>query len=86
MYFTIPLPPPNSALERTPATAPDWLDAEGRNEWDRVIADLEQLGLLKNSDRRGGGTLRSLEPVRRGCDAVPRRGCDGGQPRQRQDR
>jgi P27 family predicted phage terminase small subunit len=27
------------------------LDDEGRDEWARVIADLEPLGLLKNSDR-----------------------------------
>jgi P27 family predicted phage terminase small subunit len=46
--YQVPLPP---AFERTPPTAPAWLDDEGRDEWDRVVDDLVPLGLLKNSDR-----------------------------------
>jgi P27 family predicted phage terminase small subunit len=44
----VPTPVP---FDRVPPTAPDWLDDEGRDEWDRVVSDLEPLGLLKNSDR-----------------------------------
>jgi P27 family predicted phage terminase small subunit len=46
--YAVPLPP---AFEQIAPTAPTWLDDEGRDEWDRVVADLEPLGLLKNSDR-----------------------------------
>ena len=46
--YLVPTPP---AFERTAPTAPDWLDSEGADEWDRVVSDLEPLGLLKNSDR-----------------------------------
>jgi phage terminase small subunit len=49
--YQVPTPP---AFERVAPEPPDFLDDEGRAEWDRVIADLEPLGLLKNSDR---GTL-----------------------------
>ena len=38
-------------FERVAPEPPDFLDDEGRQEWERVIADLEPLGLLKNSDR-----------------------------------
>ena len=44
----MPTPP---AFERVAPEPPDWLDDEGRHEWQRVIDDLEPLGLLKNSDR-----------------------------------
>ena len=46
--YQVPTPP---AFERVAPEPPDFLDDEGRAEWDRVIADLEPLGLLKNSDR-----------------------------------
>ena len=47
--YEVPFTP---AFERVaPAPAPDWLDDEGRDEWARVVSDLEPLGLLKNSDR-----------------------------------
>jgi P27 family predicted phage terminase small subunit len=46
--YPVPTPP---AFERVPPTASEWLDDEGRDEWDRVVADLEPLGLLKASDR-----------------------------------
>jgi len=46
--YPVPLPP---AFERTAPEPPDWLDDEGRDEWDPVVSDLEPLGLLKNSDR-----------------------------------
>jgi P27 family predicted phage terminase small subunit len=46
--YPVPLPP---SFERIPPTAPDFLDAEGRDEWLRVVDDLAPLGLLKNSDR-----------------------------------
>ena len=46
--YPVPTPP---AFERIAPEPPDFLDDEGRNEWERVIADLEPLGLLKNSDR-----------------------------------
>jgi P27 family predicted phage terminase small subunit len=46
--YEVPLPP---AFERVAPTPPDWLDAEGADEWRRVIDDLAPLSLLKNSDR-----------------------------------
>src|SRR6476469_7002343 len=46
--YPVPTPP---AFEGVAPTAPDWLDSEGADEWDRVVSDLEPLGLLKNSDR-----------------------------------
>jgi P27 family predicted phage terminase small subunit len=48
--YPVPTPP---AFERVAPTPPSWWsdDDEARREWDRVVADLEPLGLLKNSDR-----------------------------------
>ena len=46
--YMVPTPP---SFERVAPEPPDFLDDEGRQEWERVIADLEPLGLLKNSDR-----------------------------------
>ena len=64
------LPP---AFERVAPTAPDWLDGEGRDEWDRVVDDLEPLGLLKNSDRAVlAAHCEAWSPVRRGGEALPR--------------
>jgi P27 family predicted phage terminase small subunit len=30
--------------------APDWLDDEGRNEWNRIVAELDQVRVLTNPD------------------------------------
>jgi P27 family predicted phage terminase small subunit len=46
--YVVPLPP---AFERVAPEPPEWLDDEGRQEWQRVVDDLEPLGLLKSSDR-----------------------------------
>lgn len=46
--YPVPIPP---AFERIAPTAPDWLDSDGADEWERVTDDLAPLGLLKNSDR-----------------------------------
>jgi P27 family predicted phage terminase small subunit len=46
--YLLPTPP---AFERVAPDPPDWLDDEGRQEWARVVADLEPYALLKNSDR-----------------------------------
>jgi P27 family predicted phage terminase small subunit len=46
--YPVPIPP---AFDRTAPEPPDWLDDEGRDEWCRVVSDLEPLGLLKSSDR-----------------------------------
>ncbi len=46
--YPVPTPP---AFERAAPEPPDWLDDEGRDEWQRVVDDLAPLGLLKNSDR-----------------------------------
>jgi P27 family predicted phage terminase small subunit len=35
---------------RLPPTAPDWLPAEARAEWDRVVPELQRLQLLKPPD------------------------------------
>ena len=66
----VPTPP---RFERVAPEPPDWLDDEGRGEWQRVIDDLEPLGLLKSSDR-GVLTayLRSMEQAQRRREAVPR--------------
>ncbi|MEV8156552.1 phage terminase small subunit P27 family [Streptomyces fradiae] len=31
--------------------APDWLEAEARAEWDRIVPDLDRLGVLAKVDR-----------------------------------
>ncbi|BBZ22827.1 phage terminase small subunit P27 family [Mycolicibacter hiberniae] len=46
--YVVPTPP---SFERVAPEPPDWLDDEGRDEWQRVIDDLAPLNLLKNSDR-----------------------------------
>lgn len=39
------------AFKRVPPSAPDWLSAEARAEWDRVMPELSRLDLVKESDR-----------------------------------
>lgn len=36
---------------RSAPEAPDWLPAEARDEWNRVVPELDRLGLLKSIDR-----------------------------------
>lgn len=36
---------------RAAPQAPDWLPAEARAEWDRVVPEMDRLGLLKRIDR-----------------------------------
>lgn len=44
----VKLPPP---FQRAAPTAPGWLSAEARAEWDRVVPGLTRLDLLKTEDR-----------------------------------
>ncbi|MER8266521.1 phage terminase small subunit P27 family [Streptomyces griseus] len=39
------------AFKRLPPEAPDWLPAEARAEWDRIVPELARLDLLKPVDR-----------------------------------
>lgn len=39
------------AFRREPPQAPEWLTAEARAEWDRVVPGLERLDILKAEDR-----------------------------------
>ncbi len=44
----VPEPPP---FKRLPPAAPDWLPAEARAEWERVVPELSRLDLIKPVDR-----------------------------------
>lgn len=39
------------AFGRSAPEAPEWLPAEARDEWNRVVPELDRLGLLKSIDR-----------------------------------
>lgn len=44
----VPTPP---RFERSAPSMPDWLDDEGRAEWERIVPGLEALDILKPEDR-----------------------------------
>lgn len=39
------------SFKRVPPVAPEWLSAEARAEWDRVLPELSRLDLVKEGDR-----------------------------------
>jgi P27 family predicted phage terminase small subunit len=42
---------PTPSFERSAPPAPGWLPDEARAEWERVVPELDRLGLLKSIDR-----------------------------------
>ncbi|QCX81060.1 Phage terminase, small subunit [Streptomyces sp. YIM 121038] len=62
-------------FKRVAPAPPEWLSAEARAEWDRVVPELARLDLLKENDRAGlAAYCEAWATFREATEAVQREG------------